>query len=326
MLSAGDRLERYEILTPIGAGGMGAIVCRRNVEAFVKKAFLFLVGAAALAQDAPDHPSVTAQGKTFTPRSILARNMGTPDDQTTAFSPHKIVGNVYYVGTKTLSVFLIVMPQGNILIDSTYERNVRTIQKSIEQLGFKFSDTKILLGNHAHADHMEGDALVKELTGAQVVAMAEDVPALKAMKPRGKEHPIDRIIHDGDTVTLGDATLTAHLTAGHTRGATTWTMPASEDRKTYQVVFYSSLRSPNVLTLPVIDEFNHSFAVVRTLPCDVPLGDHPSEYGMTEKYAKLKLGALNPFIDHSGCRLESDMQEAMFKAILAEQQKAEQQH
>ena len=118
----------------------------------MRKLFVFLIGAAALAQNAPDHPSVTAQGKTFTPRSILARNMGRPEDQTTAFPPHKIVGNIYYVGTKTLSSFLIVTPQGNILIDSTYERNVRTIQKSIEQLGFKFSDTRILLGNHAHGD------------------------------------------------------------------------------------------------------------------------------------------------------------------------------
>lgn len=292
----------------------------------MRKLFVFLAGAAVLAQNAPDHPSVTVQGKTFTPRSILARNMGTPEDQSTAFPPHKIVGNVYYAGTKTLSAFLIVTPQGNILIDSTYERNVRTIQKSIEQLGFKFSDIRILLGNHAHGDHMEGDALVKELTGAQVVAMAEDVPALKAMKPGGKEHPVDRTIHDGDTVTLGGATLTAHLTAGHTPGATTWTMPVTEAGKTYQVVFYSSLRSPTVLTPPVIDEFNHSFAVVRTLPCDVPLGDHPSEYGMAEKYAKLTPGAPNPFIDPSGCRLEADVQEAMFKAILAEQQKAEQQH
>jgi len=291
----------------------------------MQKLFMLLVGAAALAQNAPDHPSVTAQGKTFTPRSILARNMGTPEDQTTAFPPHKIVGNVYYVGTKTLSAFLIVTRQGNILIDSTYERNVRAIQKSIEQLGFKFSDTRILLGNHAHNDHMEGDALVKELTGAQVVAMSEDVPALKDMKPGGKEHPLDRTIHDGDAVTLGDATLTAHLTAGHTRGATAWTMPVTEAGRTYQVVFYSSLRSPAVLTPPVIDEFNHSFAVVRTLPCDVPLGDHPAEYGMAEKYAKLKPGAPNPFVDPSGCRLEADLEEAMFKAILAEQQKAEQQ-
>jgi metallo-beta-lactamase class B len=292
----------------------------------MQKLLVMLAGAAALAQNAPDHPSITAQGKTYTPRSILARNMGTPEDQTTAFPPHKIAGNVYYVGTRTLSSFLIVTRQGNILIDSTYERNVRTIQKSIEQLGFKFSDTKILLGNHAHGDHMEGDALVKELTGAQVVAMAEDVPALKEMKPGGKEHPIDRIIHDGDTVTLGDTTLTAHLTAGHTRGATAWTMPVTEAGKAYQVVFYSSLRSPAVLTPPVIDEFNRSFAVVGSLPCDVPLGDHPSEYGMAEKYAKVKPGAPNPFIDPSGCRLEADMEEAMFQAILAEQQKAEQRH
>src|SRR5712671_4452079 len=112
----------------------------------MQKLFLFLFGAAALAQNAPDHPSITAQGKAFTPRSILARNMGTPEDQTTAFPPHKIVGNIYYVGTKTLSAFLIVTPQGNILMDSTYERNVPTIRKSVEQLGFKFFDVKILLG------------------------------------------------------------------------------------------------------------------------------------------------------------------------------------
>jgi len=289
----------------------------------VKKMLVLLLGIAAMAQNAPDHPSVTVDGKTFTPRSILARNMGTPEDQTTAFAPHKIVGNVYYVGTKTLSAFLVVTGQGNVLINSTYERNVRTIQKSIEQLGFKFSDTRILLGNHAHGDHMEGDALVKELTGAQVVSMAEDVPALKAMKPGGKEHPVDRIIHDGDEVTLGYVTLTAHLTAGHTSGATTWTMPVSEAGKTYRVVFYSSLRSPAVLTPPVIEQFKRSFAVVRTLPCDLPLGDHPAEYGMTEKYAKLKPGVSNPFIDPSGCYLEADMEEAMFKAILAEQRKAE---
>src|SRR5216684_8600431 len=109
---------------------------------------------------APDHPAVTVQGKTFTPRSILARNMGTPEDQTAQFPPHKIVGNIYYVGTRTLSSFLVVTSQGHILINSTYERNVQTIKKSIEQLGFKFADIKILLGNHAHGDHQEGDALV----------------------------------------------------------------------------------------------------------------------------------------------------------------------
>src|SRR5438067_7153291 len=197
---------------------------------------------AQTANQPPDHPSVTVQGRTYTPRSILARNMGTPEDQTTQFPPHKIIGNVYYVGTRTLSSFLITTPQGNILINSTYERNVRTIQKSVEQLGFKFSDIKILLGTHAHGDHQEGDALVKQLTGAQVMVMAEDVPALQGIKPGSKEHPIDKMLHDGESVTLGGTTLIAHLTPGHTRGCTTWTTKAEEGGKTYNVVINCSLR------------------------------------------------------------------------------------
>src|ERR1700752_2631038 len=156
-------------------------------------AALLVAAVSALAQQGgPDHPSVTVHGQTYTPRSILARNMGTPEDQTTQFPPHKIIGNLYYVGTRTLSSFLIVTPQGNILINSTYERNVPTIEKSVKQLGVKFSDVKILLGTRAHNDHQEGDALVKQMTGAQVMAMAEDIPALRDIKPGGKEHPIDR--------------------------------------------------------------------------------------------------------------------------------------
>jgi metallo-beta-lactamase class B len=279
-------------------------------------------GRAQTAQPAPDHPSVSVQGRSYTPRSILARNMGTPEDQTTAFPPHKIIGNIYYVGTRTLSSFLVVTRQGNILIDSTYERNVRTIQKSVEQLEFKFSDVKILLGSHAHGDHQEGDALVKELTGAQVMVMAEDVPALEAIKPGGRPHPIDKVLHDGESVILGDTTLVAHLTAGHTRGCTTWTTKVQEGGKTYDVVINCSLRSPTVLTPAITDEFNRSFKITRTIPCDVPLGDHPAQYNLTEKYAKLQKGGPNPFIDPTGCHVEADIEEAMFRAILAEQQSA----
>jgi metallo-beta-lactamase class B len=275
-------------------------------------------------QPAPDHPAVTIQGRTFTPRSILARNMGAPEDQTTAFPPHKIIGNIYYVGTRTLSSFLVVTPQGNILIDSTYERNVTTIENSVKQLGFQFSAIKILLGSHAHGDHQEGDALVKQMTGAQVMAMAEDVPALRAMKPGDKEHPIDKVLHDGESVTLGGTTLVAHLTPGHTRGCTTWTTQAQESGKTYSVVINCSLRSPATLTPVIVEEFNRSFRLVRGLPCDVPLGDHPAQYSMQEKYAKLQKGGPNPFIDAAGCRLEADIEEAMFHAILDEQQKAAQ--
>jgi metallo-beta-lactamase class B len=284
-------------------------------------ATVFVLGAnTSQAQNPPpDHPAVTVKGHTYTPRSILARNMGTEEDQTKQFPPHKIVGNIYYVGTRTLSSFLIVTPDGNILIDSTYERNVPTIQKSVTDLGFKFSDIKMLLGNHAHGDHQEGDAMVKQLTGAQVMVMAEDVPALQAIKPGGKAHPIDKILHDQEAVTLGGTRLVAHLTPGHTRGCTTWTTAVQEGGKTYNVVFSCSLRATSPLTPAIVEEMNRSFKLVRTLPCDVQVGDHPAQYNMHEKYAKLKSGGPNPFIDPANCNLEADIQEAMFKAILAEQ-------
>jgi metallo-beta-lactamase class B len=274
-------------------------------------------------------PTITVRGHTFTQLSLFQRNVGGPDDMTTPFPPHKVIGNIYYVGTRSLAVFLIVTPAGNVLINSTYERNVPAIQKSVEALGFKFSDIKILLGSHAHGDHQEGDALVKQLTGAQVMAMAEDVPALQAMKPGGKEHPIDRVLHDGESVTLGGTTLVAHLTPGHSRGCTTWTLNAQEDGKSYDVVIIGSFgtnpgfRLVNNKEVPgIADEFARAFKVARSLPCDVPLGSHPGMYNLDEKYAKLGKGGLSPFIDPAGYKLEVDIDEAMFRAVLAEQQKA----
>jgi metallo-beta-lactamase class B len=287
----------------------------------VALAFVVACVGRAQGQQQPDHPSVTVRGQIYTPQAILARNMGTEEDQTTAFTPHKIIGNVYYVGTRTLSSFLVTTPEGHVLIDSTYERNVPAIQRSVEELGFKFSDIKILLGNHAHGDHQEGDALVKQLTGAQVIAMAEDVPALQAIRPGGKEHPIDRILHDGDEVTLGGTALVAHLTPGHTRGCTTWTMKALEGRRSYNVMFGCSLRPPGMVTPAIAAEFNRSFKLVRALPCDVQLGDHGAQYNMQQKFAKVRTGGPNPFIEPASCTLEADIEEAMFHAILAEQQK-----
>ena len=274
-------------------------------------------------------PTITVRGHTFTQLSLFQRNVGGPDDMTAPFPPHKVIGNIYYVGTKSLAVFLIVTPQGHILINSTYERNVPGIQKAVEQLGFKFSDVKILLGSHAHGDHQEGDALVKSLTGAQVMAMAEDVPALEAMKPGGKPHPIDKVLRDGESVTLGRTTLVAHLTPGHSRGCTTWTLKAEEGGKSYDVVIIGSFgtnpgfRLVNNPTVPtIVDEFNQTFKVARELPCDVPLGSHPGMYNLDEKFAKMGSAGGNPFIDPEGYKLEVDIDEAMFRAVLAEQQKA----
>ena len=297
-------------------------------------AVLAVLALGAYAQQAPNAnrepgPQISVDGYTYTQLQLFQRNVGAADDQSTQFPAHKIIGNIYYVGTTSLASFLVVTPQGNILIDSTYERNVAVIQKSVEQLGFKFSDIKILLGSHAHADHMEGDALVKQLTGAQVMAMAEDVPALEAMKPEGKPHPIDRVLHDRDEVKLGGMTLVAHLTPGHTRGCTTWTMKIRDSGKTYNVVIIGSMgvnpgvklvNNPDVPNLA--EEFTRGFKVMRSLPCDVPLGSHPGMYRMQEKYAKLKQGGPNPFIDPAGYKIEMDIDEAMFHAVLDQQQKA----
>jgi metallo-beta-lactamase class B len=288
---------------------------------------VFFLGSGAqpgLAQGGgpPDQPAVTVRGQTYTPRSILSRNMGTEEDQTTAFPPHKVIGNIYYVGTRTLSSYLITTPAGHILINSTYERNVRTIEKSVMQLGFKFADVRILLGTHAHGDHQEGDALTKEQTGAQVMVMREDVPALEAIKPGGKVHPIDRTLRDGEEVTLGGSTLVAHLTAGHTRGCTTWTMRAREGDRNFNVVFACSYRAPGNVTPEIETEFNRTFKIVRSLPCDVPLGDHPAQYDLMAKYARLKPGAPNPFVDPDNCWREADIQEAMLRAQIQMQLKA----
>jgi len=278
-----------------------------------------LLAAALHGQGAPDHPKVKVQGEDYTPRSILARNMGSVEDQSAQFPPHKIIGNIYYVGTKTLTSFLVVTPEGNILINTTYDRNVRTIQKSVEQLGFKFTDIKYILGNHAHGDHMEGDALAKELSGGQVVAMAQDEAALRAIKPGGREHPVDKVIKDGDKITLGGTTLTAHLTAGHTHGCTAWTTTVKEGGQDYNVVFWCSLRAPATISPEVEAEFVRSFNAVKMIPCDVPLGDHGAQFKFQEKYAKIKSGGPNPYIDPIGCHLEADVEEAMFHAVLAEQ-------
>jgi metallo-beta-lactamase class B len=237
------------------------------------------------------------------------------------FPPYKIIGNVYYVGTKGLANFLITTPDGNILINSDFERNVPTIRASVEKLGFRFRDTKILLGSHAHNDHMDGDALVKELTGARVMAMAEDVPALEKMRPGNKPHPIDRVLHDGDQVTLGGSTLVAHLTPGHTKGCTTWTMNVQDGGKTYDVVIVGSVNVNQGRILAgnreypqIADDYLRTFKILQSLPIDVFLGAHPNYYGMEAKYARMKSGGPNPFIDPDGYHAYLTERQGAFQA------------
>ncbi len=245
------------------------------------------------------------------------------------FPPYKIIANVYYVGTKGLANFLIATPDGNILINSDFERNVPAIRASVEKLGFRFRDTKILLGSHAHGDHMDGDAMVKELTGARVMAMAEDVPALEKIRPGNKPHPIDKVLHDGDQVTLGGATLVAHLTPGHTKGCTTWTMKVQDGGKTYDVVIVGSVNVNQGVLLAgnkdypqIADDYVRTFKILQSLPVDVFLGAHPNYYGMEAKYARMKAGGPNPFVDPDGYHAYLAERQTTFQALWDKQKAA----
>ena len=258
-------------------------------------------------------------------------------DWTNPFPPYRIIGNVYYVGSQGLASYLITTKEGHILINSSLESSVPLIRESIEKLGFKFGDVKVLLISHAHWDHCAGSASIKELTGAKYMVMDADVPEIEAGgkgnfqygdSPTSRYQPtkVDRVLHDGEAVKLGDAVLTAHLTPGHTKGTTTWTMKAKEGNKTYNVVI---IGSPNVnagyklvnnaLYPQIASDYERMFRVLKLLPCDVFLGAHGNYYGMEAKYARMKEHAANPFIDPEGYRSYVAEREQTFRAELAKQ-------
>ena len=259
---------------------------------------------------------------------------------TEPFPPHRIAGNLYYVGSKDLASYLIVTPQGNILINSSLESSPPLIRQSIEKLGFKFSDTKILLISHAHWDHDAGSAQILKQTGAKYMVMAEDVPVVESggrkdfhygKSPEDLYPPakVDRVLHDGDEVRLGGTVLTAHLTPGHTRGCTTWTMKVVDGGKSYNVVI---IGSPNVnpgyklvgnKAYPQIaQDYEKTFRVLKSLPCDIFLGAHGGYYGMVAKYARLKQEGMKVFVDPQGYKDYVADRERAFKTELAKQTKA----
>jgi len=249
---------------------------------------------------------------------------GQPNGWNDPFPPHKVMDNLYYVGTKELASFLIVTPQGNILMNSDYESSVPVIKASVEKLGFKFSDIKILIAGHAHPDHVGGDNLVKELTGAQVVVGRVDEAKTKDFHPEGKVHPIDRLVDDGDTVTLGGTTLTAHIMPGHTRGCLAWSTNLKENGKTYYTFIECSLNGRFVQTLDqypgILDDFRATYKKARTFPVELWVSSHASFYNMAEKYAKLEKRGPNdpnPFVDPEGYKAHVDEYEKSFEAALA---------
>jgi metallo-beta-lactamase class B len=262
------------------------------------------------------------------------------NDFVTAFPAHHVIGNIYFVGSKSLGIYLVTTPQGDILINSGLEASVSSIQQSVEKLGFHFSDIKILLISHGHFDHDAGSAAILRLTGAKYMVMEADVPVVESggkadffyggaaenLYPPAK---VDRVLHDGDQVQLGSTVLVAHLTPGHTKGCTTWTMKVQDGGKTYDVVIVGS---PNVnpgyqlVNKPsypkIAADYQRGFRVLKALHCDVFLGAHGGYYDMEAKYARLKEGAANPFIDPDGYQRYISEREQAFQAELTKQSAA----
>ena len=238
--------------------------------------------------------------------------------------PFRIMDNLYYVGSKELASFLFVTPQGDILMNTGYEATVPVIQASVEKLGFKFTDIKILIAGHAHPDHVGGDNRLKELTAAQVVVGRLDAEKTKDFHPAGQEHPIDRLVDEGDTVSLGGTTLTAHVMPGHTRGCLAWSTTLKEDGKSYYTFIECSLNGQFLQVLDnypgMIDDFRATFKKARTFPVEVFLSSHASFFNEAEKYEKLLKrgpGDPNPFVDPEGYKAHVDQYEKSFEAAVA---------
>ena len=252
------------------------------------------------------------------------------------FDALRIVGNIYYVGTRGLSSFLIVTPAGGIIIDSGEAASVPFIRASVEKLGFRLSDVRILLTGHAHFDHVGGHADLKRLTGAQVMVMDADRQALESGVDRSAlggpgwtPVAVDRVLKDGDTVTLGGVTLTAHLTPGHTQGCTTWTMEATQDGKTYQVAFAGSVTinegvhlAGNTRVPAIAEHYAQAFRVLHGIKADVFVAQHGAVFALEDKARRAAADArVNPFVDPDGYQRFVERSEQTYLKQLAQDQK-----
>ena len=297
-----------------------------NASHFLCLAAFSAIGAIAVAQTPsplpapPDRAAVTRMFDPWRP----------------ATPPRHLIANIYYVGAVGVSSFLITTPDGHFLLDTGFEDTVPIIQRGVEQLGFNLTDIKFILSSHAHIDHVAGHALMKKLTGARVVASAGDARALESggdddyiqwPKDTVLYAPVkvDRIVADGERIALGGTTLTAHLTPGHTRGASTWTMDVTEGEHVRRVVFFSSatinagtLLVNNPLFPDFAEQFEGTFAKLKALPCDIFFAPHGNQFGMTGKFARRDRGEKeNPFIDPDGWRRLITAAERAYSAQLS---------
>ena len=269
------------------------------------------------------------------PLFLLALPLLAQRDWNEPFPPHRIADNLYYVGSKGLSTYLITSSKGHVLINSSFERTVPLILASVEKLGFKPSDVKIILSSHAHGDHVEGHALLQEKTGAKVYVMAGDDTVIAGggkgqYKYTDTWRPckVDKVLKDGEVVTIGEMKLHAHLTPGHTKGNTTWSLEVKDMGKTLNAVI---IGSPNVnpgfqlvknTAYPeMAADYARTFRVLKALKADIFLGAHGEYYDMAAKYKKLKAGEPSPFIDPAGYREYVNEREQYYLYTLEKQKK-----
>ncbi len=250
--------------------------------------------------------------------------------------PFQIIGNVYYVGTSGVSSFLVTTPRGDILLDGGLPESAPLIERNIAALGFHVNQIRYLLNSHAHYDHCGGLAELKKLSGAQMIASEPDRQTLitghqLSYGPGQRDYHfpavhVDRTIRDGDQVSLGGSVMTAHLTPGHTKGCTTWTMPVQTRGRAYQVVFYCSttVAGNQLVNNPkypgIVRDYEHSFDSLRALACDVFLGPHPEFFHRDEKLKRLEAGDPNAFVDPEELREFVDNSEAEFREELKQQE------
>lgn len=256
--------------------------------------------------------------------------------------PFRVAGNVYYVGAAEVSAFLITTPKGHILLDGGFVETAPLVRDSIQKLGFRLEDVKMMIISHSHYDHVGGLAQLKAWTGAQLLVHHADADQLenggKGDRQWGDKFTfppvkVDRRLKDGDTVTLGGVVLTANWTPGHTPGCTTWSMQVNDGAK-LDVVFVGSTSAPdyklvnNAKYPGIVDDYERTFRVLKALPCDVFLASHGSFFRLKEKAEKLRATkekdkAANPFVDPKGYRNYLESSEASFRKKLAEQSKAQ---
>jgi metallo-beta-lactamase class B len=268
--------------------------------------FLLIVPVLAAARASAQAPDQAASE-----RAIRAQD---PVDWHRPFPPFQIAANLYYVGTADLASYLFKTSSGDILINTDYPQDVPMIRNSVTRLGFKFNDIKIVLLSHAHDDHVAGTALVLKETGARLMVMDGDAAAIESgttdFQPSDQHWipvKVDRVLHDGDSVELGGTRLVAHRTAGHTKGCTTWTAQLRDGNRALNVVVDCSVNVIPAYKLvndskypQVAQDFEKSFSVLKSLPCDIWLSAHAANFDMKAKYAKLRTGRENPFIDPTG--------------------------